>query len=503
LHSILITGGALLDGSDHRVPTPSELLVKGDRINAVGLNGPVGKAQVLDARGCMVAPGFIDVHAHSDTTVFLEPTAQCLVYEGVTTEISGTCGLSLFPIAGPCAESRRASLRRSGIDADWRDAAGYFDALDASGRPATPDEVQQMTTHLHRALDQGALGLSTGLCYAPGCFAAPDEIAALCRCLAPSGRPYCTHMRSEGRHLIESATESIAWCRESGAPLHISHVKVMGRAYWSKIDAFERLLFETRESGLDVTADRYPYTAAMTDLASVLPDRLMEGGRGRALERLGDTGALSDLAVEFERDRAQDVRWDAIRIGRASHDAELFEGRTLQQVADHLNCRPLDALFEVLRRGRMDVSAIFFDMSEENLERILQWPFVLFGSDTAARALTGPTARGKPHPRTFGTFARVLGHCVRDRKLMDLSEAVARLTSRPAKRFGLSNRGVLRKGAYADIVVFDANRIRDRATYDTPFRLSEGIRHVLVNGVPVLQDGIQLPQHRPGRVLRG
>ena len=521
---LLITGGTVLDGTVSALPTTADVLIEGDRIARVAPGISAEDAHALDATGLTVTPGFWDAHAHSDLHAFLDPAAQGRVHDGVTSEISGTCGVSYFPIAGPIGEERRDAMLKEGLDLDWEDATGYFDALERTGtainrgfltglgtvrgavlgfdpRPATGDEIRKMRELLAESLAQGSVGMSSGLCYPPDCYATIAEINTLCETLAETGRPYCTHMRSEGSGLLEALQESIEVCRETGAPLHISHVKAMGRANWQKIDALEEMLFSERDAGMDLTADRYPYIAAMTALFSMLPDWLMAGGRERALKRLNDGRERKKLALGLLERRQGQVRWADIRIGHAEGDMGRFDGSSMDRVAEKLGMPPMEALFEMLLQSNLNCSAIFFDMKEENLERILKWPFVCIGSDSAARALAGPTARGKPHPRALGTSARFLGEYVRERKLMPLPEAIARLTSLPAQRYGFTDRGVLREGAYADVVVFDPDAVADRATYEEPFQLSTGIRHVLVNGVPVLQDGQQTAA-LPGCVLR-
>jgi len=309
-------------------------------------------------------------------------------------------------------------------------------------------------------------------------------------------------MRSESHSLLEAVQESIAVCRESGAALQISHVKTKGRLNWPKIDALEEALFEAIDDGMDLTADRYPYTAYMTSLWALLPPRFMAGGRQKALERLQDSAERASLAREMLDLRRGDLPWESIRIDHAEGRLAEFDGLTLDVVAERMALDPVEALFEILIGARLNCSMVGFEMSEDNLERILRWPFVMIGSDSSARALKGPTAVGKPHPRSMGTFARFLSRYVREKKLMPLPEAVARLTSIPARRFGFLDRGILAVGAWADIVVFDPETIRDRATYDDPFQLSDGVRHVLVNGTPVLADGAETGA-RPGRLLCG
>ena len=280
---LLLRGGRILDGKGETAAAELDVLIERERIARIAPAIQAPDARVLDADGLTVTPGFIDAHSHSDSTAFLDPSAQGRLYDGVTTEINGTCGLSLFPLT----DAKRVSLKEQSIDADWADAAGYFDRLESVGsainrgflvghgairsavmgfeaRPAGSQELARMERLVDESLEQGALGLSSGLCYSPGCFAETGELVALCRRLAAYGRPYCTHVRSEGRKLLESVAEALAISSQGGVPLHISHVKVRGRENWPKIDDLERMLFEARENGMDLTADRYPYTAAMS-----------------------------------------------------------------------------------------------------------------------------------------------------------------------------------------------------------------------------------------------
>ena len=524
MNGILLTGGTLIDGRRDAAPTKCDLLIEGDRIRRIAPAIRATGARVLAADGLIVAPGFIDAHSHSDLSALQDSSAQGRVYDGVATEVNGTCGFTLFPLGGPSAAQRRAEMAKKKVRADWRDAAGYFARVESSGsainrgflaghgairsavvgyagRAATAPQIRRMEALLDECLEQGALGFSSGLCYPPGCFAEPGELVALCRRLAAARRPYCTHMRSEGRHLLQSVRESLRVTAAAGAPLHISHLKTNGPANWWKIDRLERALFAARAAGRDVTCDRYPYLAAQTDLSTIFPDWLADGGRARALDRLRSAAVRAKLKKAVTGARTKGGRWETIVISVATQSTREFEGLTVAEAARRLGLEPCEAVFELLLRTKMAVSAIFFGMSEENLRRILKWPFVFMGSDSSSRSLTGPTAEGKPHPRTFGTMARFLSEYALRLKLMPLPEAVARITSLPAERFHLAGRGVLREGAYADIAVFDAREIRDAATYDAPFRLSQGVRHLLVNGAPVLLDGRQTGA-RPGRVLR-
>lgn len=502
----------------------ADVLIEGERILKIGRSISASGAQVLDAEGLLVTPGFIDSHAHSDDACLVDTSAQGRVFEGVTSEVDGSCGASLFPLIDSRGETLRETLKADGIDADWTDAAGYFAAVEAKGtainrgflvghgavrssvmgyapKPANRRQLAAMRRLVAESLEQGALGLSSGLCYAPGCFARTSEVVELCRELKPTGRPYCTHMRNEGRALMRSIREALAIAERSGAPLHVSHVKTLGRANWWKIKSLEEAIFSARKRGLDVTADRYPYLAAMTGLGSMFPDWLHAGGRDRTMARLQKKSVRNKLRYAMEHSARPSAGWGDIRIAVAGESMKRFEGISIQEAAGALGMDPFDAVCEILLKSQFHVSAVFFHMSEGNLERILRWPFVSVGSDSTSRSLKGPTAKGRPHPRTFGTFGRFLGEYVLQRKIMPLPEAISKITSRTAERFQLRDRGVLRKGAFADVVVFDPKLYHATATYDKPFSLTQGMRHVLVNGMPVLRNGRETGA-RPGRVLR-
>ncbi len=308
-------------------------------------------------------------------------------------------------------------------------------------------------------------------------------------------------MRSEGRAVLGSVRETIAVGRASGAPIHISHLKVAGRQHWWKFDRLRKIVHDARAEGVDLTADRYPYLASQTGLFTLLPERVMSGGREKALKRIREPRRRKELQRLLKRRLPKPEDWERIVVARASGDAEPFVGLNLAQVAERLDLQAVEAFFEILLRGDMSVSAVFFNMSEAHLEEILSWPFVSVGSDSSARSLRGSTAQGRPHPRTFGCFARYLSEYVLRRQVLSMPEAVAKITSRSAQRFGLRDRGELKPGLFADIAVFEPENLSDRATYQKPFRLARGMRHVLVNGQPVLKNG-RATRARPGRVLR-
>ena len=494
------------------------MAVAGDRIVGIGPGTPERADVILDAEGCVVSPGFVDIHAHSDQSLFKVPGAESKVSDGVTTELNGNCGLTPFPVA-PVEGGHAASAR------SWRDFAGFADSVESTGsalnraflvghgalrgyvmgaadRPPTRSEARAMKRALAESMDQGAFGLSSGLAYAPGCFARGDELAELTRVVAERGGLYATHIRNEGDGLIESIEEALAAARASGVRLQVSHLKTLGQGNWPKIDQLERVLLEAMSEGLDVAADRYPYLACSTGLRALFSPWLMDGGPERAMERLRDPAARARLREDCDTEFAGKGLWESVMVSAVKGEANAHRvGRRIADMAEEEGKEPLDFALDLLAAAETAVSVLVFAMCEENLDRMLNWPFVMVASDASAKTLAPPPSGGLPHPRSFGTFSRVLGRLVRDRGALALHDAIVKMTSQPAKRMGLRERGEIKEGFYADITVFDPERIEDRSTYDDPWRGSVGVRHVLVNGEPVVRDG-ELTGARPGRVLR-
>jgi N-acyl-D-amino-acid deacylase len=484
--------------------------------------------QRLDLKGLVLAPGFIDVHAHGELEPLVDTRATGKVLSGVTTEISGNCGISPFPLSGVLREEYEHAAKDVDLGRErltWRGADEYFAALESTGsaihraflvghgsaRAAVNGHAQRLDESGWRrlqdavdaALEAGCVGMSSGLIYSPGCFADADELIALSRICARKGALYTTHMRSEGNELEDSIRETLRIGRESGARTQISHLKTTYPQNWSKIEWVETTLHAARAQGLDVAADRYPYTASATRLDAILPSWVYEGGVESELARLADTATARRIEEEIAKRQPHPSYWSRLMVASAE-DTELnaeVAGRSLQALADAWKVSPCEALRRILIRDRCRSSGIFHSMSEENLERILRWDFVMIGSDAAARDVSGPTREARPHPRTFGTFPRVLGHYVRERKLLGLEEAIRRMTSLSADTFHLRDRGRIVPGAWADLVVFDPLTVNDRATFEQPNRFPEGIERVFVNGKLVSENGRVL-EDRPGRVLR-
>lgn len=502
-------------------PFRADLGIRGDTVAFIGTGS--GADRVLDVEGLSVAPGFIDTHGHSEFAVFREGAEEGKLLQGVTTEINGNCGLSAAPLLGEALRQREGDLEEAGIDVRWAALAEYLALLEGrglgmnfatlaghgsirasvmgyeAGRPAEA-ELSHMKRLLGESLHAGALGLSTGLIYPPGLYAENAELIELARSgKALSGNAfggfiYTSHMRSEGRGLLASIQETLALGREAGVPVHISHLKTAGPENWHLAEDAVSLMEEARARGVPVTCDRYPYTAASTDLDALLPTWVFEGGSEEELKRITTPEVRARITDELRAEHPDAEYWRRVAVATVSSDKNRWmEGRSLEEVAGRLGGHPADALLQVLAEERLRVDAVLHSMSEDNLRRFLSLPYAMVGSDSTARPLGG---KGKPHPRAFGTFPRFLA-----RYAPDLAEGVRKLTSLPAGTFGLRRRGQLREGFFADIVVFRPEDLRDRATYEEPYRRPEGISHVLVNGVPVVFNG-ETTGERPGRVLR-
>ena len=520
---ILIKGAQVFDGSGAPA-VEADIAIIDDRIAAVG-TVPSTAHRVIDGRGLAAAPGFVDVHGHSDYHLLLTPTAESALLQGVTSEIGGNCGYSAAPIWGPWHADRARTYKDVyGLDHDWTELAAYYRRLMASGismnfgllvghntlrgsalggadRAATPSEMAAMAAGLRRGMADGALGLSTGLVYSPACFSPPEELAALTAEAGRLGGLLTTHMRNEGDQLLEAIREVIDAAEAARTPLQISHLKTYGERNWGKLAAAFDLIESAQQRGVDVTADRYPYIAANSGLQAALPTWALEGDHAAQTARLADPDVRRRIRAELEQDPAR-RDWSQVAIAEVTRaEDRRYQGLRVDAAARLAGQSPLDFVFDLLHRERVQVEAIYFTMSEENLRAILRKPYVMIGSDSGCRAHYGPLAAGCPHPRTFGTFARVLGRYARAEKLFDLSTAISKMTAEPCRRFGLGDRGRLRPGYLADIVLFDPTQVADTATYEDPIQYPVGIHTVLVNGKVTVEAG----QHtgvRAGRILR-
>ncbi|MEW6600545.1 MAG: D-aminoacylase [Nitrospirota bacterium] len=520
----LLKGGMIVDGSAPEVPPlKADIAIQGDRIIDLGDLSHVNADRTIDVKGLVVCPGFIDAHAHSEFALLADGRAEGKICQGVTTEINGNCGLSAAPLYGPALEQREAELDTINIKERWHTFSEYFNLLEQrkfgtnfmtlvghgnirasvagyTDKTLSLSEMENMISVLRTSMDEGAIGLSTGLIYPPGVYSDTSEIIMLSREAARHKGIYTTHMRSEGDKLLESVEEVINISGSAGIHAHISHIKTSGEKNWNKIDKVFQLIEKTRGSGVRVTCDRYPYIASSTDLDTVLPAWAFEGGHKKEILRLKNQ--RKELAGGIKQNYTKPSDWDKVVISSVNLDRNKWmEGKSISEISAAEGVKEVDMVFDLLLDEELNVGAIFFVMNEDNLRAILKRPYCAIGTDSAVRSFSGITAKGKPHPRGFGSFPRILGKYVRDLGILTLSEAVYKMTGLPSEIFGIIQRGILRKGFIADISVFDPAKINDMADYRDPFRKPEGVSHVFINGKPALLEG-KLTGDLPGRVLR-
>lgn len=529
---LLIKNGTVFDGTGAE-PFEADIGVAGDKIvfvnkksEARSQKSEVRATKIINAKGLAVSPGFIDTHAHSEFTLLADPRAEGKLLQGITTEINGNCGLSAAPLYGKALEHREKDLAELGIKERWSTFEEYFRILEKKGialnfltlaghgnirasvigykdKKPVIAELKKMQALSQKAIDAGAIGLSTGLIYPPGIYSDTDELVSLAKSFSNDRLIYTSHMRSEGKGLIESIKEVIRIGKEANIKVHISHIKTSGKENWDKIDEAISLINNARKRGVKVSCDRYPYTASSTDLDTILPSWTYEGGAEEELRRLKSSQVLEKIKKEILHGHPDNDYWTKVSVSSVSSQKNKWmEGKTLSYISRKINKSPVDALFKILIEEKLRAGAIFSSMSEDNLRRFLSLPYAMIGSDSSARSMSGITYDGKPHPRGFGSFPRFLGKYVRDNKLMSMTSAVHKITMLPARTFGINGRGVLKKGAFADIVVFDPGRIIDRATFDKPFLKSKGINYVIVNGSPAIWKG-NFTGAAAGKILRG
>jgi N-acyl-D-amino-acid deacylase len=520
-YDIVIRNGTIVDGLNNK-PIRADLGIAGERIRAIGPLATAEARTVLDASGKIVAPGFIDIHAHTDAPeLLLNPRGESKIRQGVTTEISGNCGGSSFPMSKDVSAGERRYSERSGLTRDWFDLEGYFSRLKKTGlvfnyatlvgqgsirelvlgdarRKPTAEELERMKSLVTRAMEQGAIGISTGLEYSPSGFASTEEVIELCRAAAAAGGFYATHVRSEDSRVVEAVAEAIHIAEAAKLPLEISHFKVCGTTYWWKLPKLFDLVDRAAERGSGVTADRYPYTAYNTGLSVFYPNWVLEGGAEAFVKRLKEPGERLKMKEEtFEK--LEGTPWENILlVDMDKEEDKPLVGKTIQQAADEARQDPYEFSCDLLIREGGNVSIIGFGMDEEGTEQVLKHPLVMVSSDGSALAPAG----GMPHPRNYGTFPRFLGHYVRERKIMGLPEAIKKMTSMPAAKAGLKDRGAIRTGNWADLVVFDPATIADKATYTDPEQYPVGIDYVLVNGKVVIDHGVHSGE-LAGKLLYG
>jgi len=527
---IIIRNGTVYDGSG-RSPVKADVGIKGDRIAAVGNLSRATAPTIVDAKGLAVAPGFINMLSHSESSWLQDYRSLSELRQGVTTQIFGES--SMGPLSDEMKKRRTESQGDVKFVIPWTTLAEYLAYLEKQGisqnvasfigaptireyvigledKPPTPAQLDQMRELVRREMEAGALGITTALIYPPAFFAKTDELIELCKVAAKYKGKYTAHMRSEGAQLLEAVQETIRISKEAGLPAEIYHLKASGEANWPKMDQAIKLIEDARKQGVKITADMYTYPAGGTGLDASLPPWVFDGGREAAYKRLQDPATRQKIA---EAVRTPTNEWENLYLLSGSPERILLAsfrndslkpltGKTLAEVAKMRGKDPIETIMDLLLEDRSRIGTIYFLMSEDNIKKQIRQPWVSFGSDAASIAAEGVFLKSSAHPRTYGNFARLLGKYVRDEKVISLTEAIRRLTSLPATNLGLKDRGSLKPGMFADVVIFDPETIADRATFEQPHQYSVGVRDVFVNGVHVLKNG-EHTGAKPGRALWG
>jgi N-acyl-D-amino-acid deacylase len=528
---LVITNGHIIDGTGS--PWYSgEIGIRDGRIAGIGNLSATPRKRTIDAKGKVVAPGFVDMLGQSELTIFVDPRLPSKIYQGITTEITGEGG-SAAPLNDAIIEADRPAYEHYKINADWRTFRQYFSRLEKQGMginlasfvgatqvrrmvlgdadvQPTPQQLETMKALVREAMRDGAVGVSTALMYAPAPYAKTEEIIALVSQASPFGGIYATHMRNESDSALEAIDEAVRIGREAGTPVEIWHFKVAGKANFGRMPELIARVNKARSEGIDVEADTYAYTAWFNSMSAFVPAWAHDGGDAKLIERLKDPATRALIRKDMQTpSKDWDNEWDEITgpqdviIGVVQNPAlKKFQGKRLSEVAQVWNKDPMDALFDLLIEDKALTGCAVFGMSEPDVVLALQQPWVSVDNDYSGTSPEGILGEEHPDPRAYGTFPRILRKYVREEKKLTLEDAIRKFSSLPAQRMRLTDRGVLKQGMWADVVVFDPETVRDLATYDDPNRLSEGMEYVLVNGVPVIEGG-KMTGALPGKVLRG
>jgi N-acyl-D-amino-acid deacylase len=519
MFDVIIAGGTVYDGTG-KMPYCADIAVKQEKIADIGNLSEAGAEFHIDASGRYVCPGFIDAHSHSDTYLLIDPSATSKIFQGITTEVVGNCGSSAAPLHPP--HRLPSDWETQDYPARWESLSDYRNILENTHpavnvlplvghrnirvatigyehRPVKPDELNRMVRLLETAMDDGGRGLSSGLLYAPASSADIDELSTLARVAARYDGVYTTHMRNEGNSLLKSIEETLTVSRKSGARTQVSHLKAAGRKNWQLMEKAVTMLEDAGKEGLDVAADRYPYTTGYTDLDVVLPNWAQEGGREATLKRLLTPATASTIRRQLMNSR-DESDWQQVIIGSTSDPRNRrFRGRSLTEAAADLGINPADAILHFAITDRLCTTAFFGGMSEDNMRKVLSHPMVMIGTDASLRTPGGVLGEDFPHPRAYGSFPRYFRICKKTSRIT-LEEAVRKVTSLPATQFRLKKRGELKPGNYADLLVFDPAAFTDHSDYSNPHQLSTGITDMLVNGKATIRNS-SLTGARSGRPL--
>ena len=530
LHNILIEGGTVVDGTGS-LSKLLDVAIDGAKIARLCKRSEAKGAMKIDATGLIVCPGFIDIHSHSEFQLLANPLAESKIRQGVTTELVGNCGSSPAPAIGVARKELEGYAELAEVRLDWVTMDEYLLRLSHlktsvnvatlvgastlrqcvignSNIKAGEDELARMNQLLADAILQGGFGLSSGLIYVPGFFASTEELVSLASTSASLGGFYASHIRGEGRTLIKAVEEAIRIGREAHSRVEISHHKACGRPSWGTVGRTIAMIEEAREQGVDVSFDVYPYTASCTYLDTLLQPWAREGSKEEILDRIRNPQTRERIIHEFVTptesmdDTVTDTGWENINVMGFSSDLyKRFDNNTIAQIAEAIGKDPAETTLDILVGENLRAIAVFHEMDEDDVVKVISHPLAAIGSDGEAEAPYGPSGKHATHPRAYGTFPRALRRYVLDKKLVPLEEMIRRMTLWPAQRIGLQDRGVLASGMAADIVAFDPEKIRDLATYEDSHRYPEGIEYVIVNGAVTIDHG-EHTKERAGQVLR-
>jgi N-acyl-D-amino-acid deacylase len=528
---LVITNGHIIDGTGS--PWYSgDIGIRDGHIAAIGNLSAAARQRTVDAKGRVVAPGFIDMLGQSEMTILVDPRLPSKIYQGITTEITGEGG-SAAPMNDAMIAEDRIGFEHYQINPDWRTFRQYFSRLEKQGmginlasfvgatqvrrmvlgeadvQPA-PEQLEKMKGLVRDAMRDGAVGVSTSLMYAPAPYAKTEELIALASEASEFGGIYASHLRNESDSALEAIDEAVRIGREAHIPVEIWHFKIAGKANFGKMPELIARVNQARSAGIDVEADTYAYTAWFNSMSAFVPAWAHDGGDAKLIERLKDPATRARIRKDMETpSKTWDNEWDEISgpqdviIGVVQNPAlKKFQGKRLSEVAKIMNRDPMDALFDLLIEDKAFTGCAVFGMSEPDVALALQQPWVSVDNDASGASPEGILGDEHPHPRAYGAFPRILRKYVREEKKLTLEEAIRKFSALPAQRMRLADRGVLKQGMWADVVVFDSETVRDLATYDEPNRLSEGMAYVLVNGIPVIEQG-KMTGALPGKVLRG
>ncbi len=527
---LVITNGRIIDGTGSPWYS-ADLGIRVGKIAAIGNLAALPRQRTIDAAGKVVAPGFIDMLGQSEMTILVDPRLPSKIFQGITSEITGE-GSSIAPLNDAIIQADRSGYDHLRITPDWRTFRQYFARLEKQGmginlasyvgatqvrrmvlgdddKQPTPNQLGQMKALVGESMQDGTVGVSTSLQYAPAPFAKTDELIALATEAGKYGGIYATHMRNEGDTVLEALDEALRIGREARVPVEIWHIKVAGKSNWGRMPEVVAKINAARAAGADVTADTYAYTAWYNDFSAFIPPWAHDGGTAKLVERLKDPAIRDRIRKDMlNPSKGWQNEWqeipgpDDVMIGAVQNPKLLpLEGKRLSEIAKLWNKDPMDALLDFLIEDPYTGVAVF-GMSQPDVTLALQQPWVSIDNDSEGTSPEGLLGQAHPHPRAYGTFPRILSKYVREEKVLTLEDAIRKFSALPAQRMRLADRGVLKPGTWADVVIFDPAIVRDRATFDNPNQLSEGMEYVLVNGVPVIDQG-KMTGALPGKVLRG